>query len=176
MNRYDQLIKYYGVGVQEYGRAWPELKTQLLKIYRDKVAGVPWIPADWLPTVELIAGISTNVPIVVPSTANYDGGVGADFLDTPDKRQWWNELANLSSAAVAQYAAGKSAAGKLELDRLYAASEFWSRAYDWGVILASPVTFVRTVWNNPYASVTTLGIVILGGYLIKRAFSRRGRK
>lgn len=174
MSQQDDLIRFYGIMTQGYGAAWPDLKAQLMAIYEDRVSRIPWLPSDWLSTVRLVNDVSTNVVVVVPSTATRTGGAGAEFLDTPEKVQWWNELAASASSAVQKYAAGKAADGKAQLDRLYAASDFWSRAYDWAVILASPVTALRTIWNNPYATAYTVAGLGVLWWLFTRP--RRGRK
>jgi sensor c-di-GMP phosphodiesterase-like protein len=171
MTDQNALIKYYGVMTQPYGNTWPELKTILMTIYRDRVYKVPWLPSDWLDTIETANDISGNVVVIVPSSASYPGGQGAVFLDTPEKKAWWNELASASNSAVQKYAKQKASEGKQELDRLYAASDFWSRAYDWAVILASPVTAVRTIWNNPYATAIMVGSVVGGLLLLKYLLS-----
>ncbi len=176
MSQQDELIQYYGVMTQLYGNAWPELKSIMMTIYRDKVSKVPWLPSDWLEMIENLNDVSGNVVVVVPSTANYAGGVGPSFLDTVDKKVWWDQLASAASSAVQKYASGKAADGKKQLDQLYASSDFWSRAYDWAVILASPVTAVRAAWNNPYTTATLAVGVGLLVWLVTRATGKRGKK
>ncbi len=166
MSREDQLIQYYGINTQLYGNAWPDLVKQLEAIYADKLSRVPWLPADWLDTIKLIDSYGGNVAVVVPSTASRIGGAGAEFLDTPEKKAWWDELAATVRSAITKYAAGKQAEGAKELQTLYGASAFWSRAYDWAVVLASPVRVVQGIWNNPY----TVGYTVLGAVALLLAY------
>ncbi len=183
MNQND-LIKNYGVMTYPYGMRWPDLASKLEVLYRDKLASIPWLPSDWRSVVMgALHGKDGNIVAIVPSTANYPGGAGAYFLDTPQKKAWWDQLAAATSKAISDFAAGKAADGKRALDAAIANAEFWNegagdKMIQWARILASPVTGTVAAFNNPYkttAIAVAVGGGILGLWLFLRSRSNKRR-
>lgn len=166
------LIKNYGVYTLPYATVWPDLADKLAVLYRDKMRDIPWLPLGWSGYVTGSEnGKNGNIAIIAPSTANHPDGAGAYFLDTPEKRAWWDKLANMSSEVLRNYAAKEAAKGKVLIDRAYADAQFWTNAHQWATILGSPVTAIRGAFNNPFATVggaLGIGAVVLVGYLIAR--------
>lgn len=135
----DAAWKSWGIYLSPgIGEAYPELNTKLLTFFRDRVAKIPWLPAGWY---DAVAGIQANFPgsqaRIAPALLA-SGAVNPqapDWLDSADKRQYWQELFAESNKIVTAYAAGKADEGRIELDRLYANSAFWDRAYNIAVTI-----------------------------------------
>ncbi len=183
MNQND-LIKNFGVMTFPYASRWPDLASKLEVLYRDKLANIPWLPTEWRAVVlDSIHGKGGNIVAIVPSTANYPGGTGAYFLDTPQKKAWWDQLAAATSKAITDFAAGKAAEGKQELDDAIANADFWNegagdKMIQWARILASPVTGLKAGFDNPYkttAIAVGVGGAILGLWLFLRSRSNKRR-
>lgn len=140
----DLLLQKYGVYTLPYATNWSELTSVLSRIYRDKLSEVPWIPKDWYGTIMgYVHNKNGNIAVVAPSSATATNGKGILFLDTPEKKQWWDELAAASSKAVKDFAANKAAEGRREMEAAYADSAFWDSAYKIAALLASPVHAVK---------------------------------
>jgi hypothetical protein len=131
----DQNWKNWGVYIQPgIGRAYPELNAQLYAMYRDKVRKIPWLPSGWY---DAVMGLGTQFPNdqIRIAPAYMGDGVRAnvnapDWLDTKEKRDAWQAISNDVLKTVQLYAAGQAAAGKAELDSLYAKAAFWNSAYE----------------------------------------------
>jgi hypothetical protein len=135
----DAAWKSWGVYLQPgIGEAYPELNTKLLNFFRDKVSEIPWLPAGWY---DAVAGIQANFPgsqVRIAPALLVSGGVNKlapDWLDSDEKRQYWQELNVQSNSIVQKYAAGKAEEGRAELDQLYANAAFWDRAYNIAVAI-----------------------------------------
>ena len=171
----DSLLKKYGVYTQPYGTVWPELTAALTKLYQNRLANVPWLPRDWVNVIlGSVHGRNGNIATIAPSTANYNGGRGADFLDTPEKKQWWDELAAATSKAIMAFAAKKSAEGQIELQAAYDDIAFWDSAYKIANFLAAPVNALRSAADtyNKYQGffnpVIVIGVGLVGLYVFTR--------
>jgi len=171
----DGLLKNYGVYTHPYGTVWPELTAALTKLYRNRLASVPWLPRNWISVIMgSVHGANGNIAIIAPSTANYNGGRGADFLDTPEKKQWWDELAASSSKTLMAFAANKAAEGQAELEEAYDDAAFWDSAYKIQNLLRSPLhtvmyaadTYTKYQWLFNPAIIVGAGLV--GLYLFTR--------
>ncbi len=127
-----------------YGDRWPMLVLQLKAIYRKRVAGIPWIPSNWLATVESLLGHDSQ--IITPLSSR---GAKIGFLDTQEKRDWWDRFAADVNTAVSQYAADQQAAGAANLERLEANAVFWDRAYNIAQALAAPINGLAFLWSSP---------------------------
>jgi len=156
-----------GVYPLPYATLWPELSSQLRALYNSRLSRVPWLPAGWLASVNALHGKNGQVMVIAPSRAAI--AADASFLDTPAKEQWWDELADRSSAAVVKYAAGKAAEGRREIALADADLAFWSRAHALASVLALPVTAAQAAWKNP----GLVGIVLWGGLGLVAFFAIR---
>lgn len=147
------------------GEAWGgELKRILQRLYGERVAGVQWIPRDWLARQRKLQDANPTALVRI-GPATLIGGARAaeapEFADTPAKLRWWQELFDLANAAVAKYSAGQAAAGKAELDRLYADAEFWNTGVGAGLIATQ-----QTLRNLPETIAEKTGDVadkVVGG-------------
>jgi hypothetical protein len=134
MNESDNAWKTLGVYIQPgIGTAYPELNKLLQAFFKSKVATIPWLPAGWLDSQ---AGLQAAYPgdqIRIAPAFKGDGSVSPlapVWLDTPEKRQLWQELFKRSNEIVTAYAAGEAAKGKVLLDKLYSEAAFWDRMYN----------------------------------------------
>lgn len=146
----DAATLQYGVYITPgLGMAWPEIKDLANKIYKDRIARLPWIPADWLAGVQALQAQRPDdfVRIAPSRMAKMEGGrfvsdMGAPqrnnplFLDTDQKIDAWMSIHRDMQAAVVRYAAAQAAAGRAELNRLNANAEFWSACYKIAVFTA----------------------------------------
>lgn len=117
---------------------WPELGVKLRAIFADRVATLPWVPADWSDHVaQVIAGGDAvrllplrgdgTAPVPFPSWLTASSArLGA-----------WNDIAAITNQAVAAYAATKADEGRAVLDAAYADAAFWDRLYRIDVAIAS---------------------------------------
>lgn len=151
----NQYVEYYGVYPLAYGGVpeWRDLTYQLGRLYRDRVATLPWIPADWENVVMPSMNGSGEFFMIAPSTANYPGPngkpvYGAKFLDTLEKKKAWDEIAKMASKIQQDYAAGRVAAGRLEMERAYNNVQFWNNAVAIANLAAAPFNFVKDVANT----------------------------
>lgn len=111
--------------------AYPELAQKLDAIYRDKVAKLPWLPPGWLDQVEAIHG--TGGDILLPAPVFGKGGrINRDvaaWLDTPDRRQAWDDLATVATNARQQFVEDRRREGLVILAEAEANAAFWDAAY-----------------------------------------------
>jgi hypothetical protein len=172
---HDTLLKKYGVYTQPYATVWPELGQRLRQLYATRLVNVPWLPSDWQ-TVILgsVHGRNGNIAVIAPSTANYNGGRGADFLNTAEKKQWWDELSAVTSKAITSFAAQKAEEGRREIAAAEADVAFWDSAYRFANFLAAPVnafksaadTYNKYQWAfNP---AIVIGVGLAGLYFFTR--------
>ncbi len=129
---YNDIQKSLGMQVQlGTARVYPDLVTILNNIYRDKIAKLPFVPADWLPKVLALQGSDDGL-LVYPIKATRILGLGIN----PDLPAWvqanaatWDTLADECKNALTSYMDGKIAEGQATLNRLYANAAFWNAAY-----------------------------------------------
>lgn len=121
-----------GVFVQPgLATAWPELRDILGRIYSDKVQTLPWIPRDWLGRVQALEKANTGALVRIAGPFN-----GAPtWADSAAKQAAWSAIADQANSAVYQYSIGKAAAGRAELETLYAKAAFWNSAYSIAVAI-----------------------------------------
>lgn len=175
MDLYSQnfTVPTLGMYTLQYGKTWPELATLLSKLYADKVASMPWLPQNWLATVSALHnGPNGEIMVPAPTSATYSGGKGIPWLDTPEKRQWWDALANTARSIITKYADKKAAEGRIELEKAYAAADFWNvgmgmRIINAAQVLAAPVTAAQAVAKGVTSyPKATIAVVAVGGALV----------
>lgn len=127
-----------GMYAEPYAKVWPDLAVSLKAIYKDKVADVRWLPPGWWATVDAL--MPGNEGAVLVPTSSFDPLAPA-FLNTAEKKAWWDEFHTYASDAVRQYAAGQQAAGAAALNTAYDKAAFWNRAYLIADGLQTPVKF-----------------------------------
>lgn len=124
----------YGVHLQPgIGRAWPELKANLDRLYADKIAPLPWVPRDWLAAVR---EIQTKYPddVVLPVPASRPQNLGRlaeapSWVVTPDQVAAWDIIWSTVQEAYVAYAKRLADEGAAKLAALYAQAAFWDGAY-----------------------------------------------
>lgn len=119
-----------------WGTAYPELKAQIKEILI-KASGIPWLPQGWK---DMALDIDSRHPgdvLQVVRVYNDAGGrlnnVIPRFLDTDEKKTFWNDLSKKVNAAVILYAQNQAKAGAAELAILNAKAAFWDGAYKFAV-------------------------------------------
>lgn len=162
---YNDTVARLGMMILPYGDRWPELRDILGKIYVEKASDIPWLPAGWLAQVQALHGLGSM--LLLPSTSLNTPAVS--FLDTPAKRQWWDEFHTAANNALLAYADGQAAAGRKIVAAANADAAFWDRAYRIASVLASPVTAARSIFNNPLSSLA----LFAAGVFVYFSFIRR---
>lgn len=165
MDSYSQefTIPMFGTYTLQYGKTWPELTEALRKLYRDKVGVMPWLPPSWFASVNALhGGPNGEIMVIAPSGATYAGGKGVPFLDTPEKKAWWDTLAKQVAEIITKYAENKAVEGRAELEKAYAAAAFWNvgagqKLIQWAQVAASPITTLTAAAKNPYKTVAIVG-------------------
>lgn len=150
---YDDTVSRLGMMILPYGDRWPELRDILGKIYVERAADIPWLPADWLAQVQRLHG--SNSILLLPSTSLNTPPVS--FLKTSAQKQWWDEFHTVANNALLAYADNQAATGRKIMADANANAEFWDRAYRIAVVLASPVTLAQKMFSNPLTTVALLG-------------------
>lgn len=111
------------------GNAYPELIVLLDRLYRDRVATLPWVPGSWYDQVQKLQNADrTNLIRPTPAVA-----YGRNLPNVPDwiaadqaRRDAWQQIVDKSNQIISQYAAGQAEAARPELERLYADAAFWN--------------------------------------------------
>lgn len=116
------------------GTGYPELKALELKLLTERVGKIPWLPQGWLSSVQSLDKENPGavVKIATSKAMKLDA---TSFLNTDEKIKFWDELAAASNSIQMKYAANQAAAGKAELDGLYARATFWNAAYNIAVAI-----------------------------------------
>lgn len=163
----------YGVQfVYGLGMAWPETKALVGRIYEKRMGKLPWLPKDWLAGVmalqqqypdDLVIVAPARRPQVSPTGqfVSEDGPPAADlplFLDSDAKLDAWQSIWRDMQKGRNQYAAAKAAAGRAELDDLYAAAAFWDGAYKIAV-------FARDLPSNVASGIGSGVVAFVGTFL-----------
>lgn len=180
-NYNDMLLEYYGVRQLPYGNLpeWRDFAFQMHRLYHDRIKQLPWLPKDWASLGTPTLGNNVTLPMLVPSTVTYrkaDGttGRGAKFLDTPEKKKVWDEIAATAQAAHQLYAAGQVEAGRLELKDAYDNIQFWDSAINIANFVAAPVNTLVDVsdFYAKYRGLVSTVVVIGGAVLLYNALRR----
>lgn len=114
------------------GVTWPELGRDLLKLYRERVANLPFVPAGWLAQIErehnagnimvlrpaLFPGTSTPVPDAMPA-----------WLSSIEAKKAWTEASERVRLVVNAYAQGKLEIGRREMAAAQFDAAFWNGLY-----------------------------------------------
>jgi hypothetical protein len=180
--QFDQsrLVPLTGMTANPAAAAFPELINILATIYRDKVQRLPWIPAGWWDTVQQYHGQEMNGvrQVLVPAFTMMDDGSPtrgpiAPWLDTPEKRKAWNDLAGAARSAVMLYVNKQLVAGRQELQRVYADAAFWGFLGGLAERAQKALTTARDALTG--AALGSLPLVlIVGGILFYLSRSRHG--
>jgi len=162
-----------GMYALPYGTRYPELVTLLQTLYDEKVAPINWLPSNWGSDVRALNGgtdANGNRWVLIPAPAS--GPLLAGWLNTPEKRAWWDQFAMAATGAVGRYAANDAKAGAAELDAAYKRAAFWDTAYNIAYTLATPVRVAGAVASgtvnvlkSPFATFGLLALLGLGAFL-----------
>lgn len=178
----NQAIEYYGVYSLPYGVVpeYRDLVYQLATLYRDRVAELPWIPKEWDAVVMPAMNGQQPFYMIAPSTANYPIGggklgYGAKFLDTPEKKKVWDEIAATASKIQQDYAKGQVEAGRREMKEAYDNVQFWNSAVNIANLAASPVNTLVDVseFYAKYRGLISAAVVIGGAALLYNTLRNR---
>lgn len=150
--------------------AWPELRAMVQKIFLDRVSKIPWLPSSWLTGVVALQQSRPNdlVTLAPSRRANVgptgvfvdaNGPPSADlplFLDDDEKINAWQAMWYDMDKARGNYAAAQAAAGRAQLDALYAKAAFWDATYKIAVFTANlPANIVSSVGGGVVSFVGT---------------------
>lgn len=125
----------YMLGVMDQpglAMGYPALVRMLGRIYADKVAKLPWVPASWLEAVTALQ--AKNPEDLIRPTPGVDalgrrGQMAPSFADTDDKLQAWHRIYGAVNDAIVAYAAKQQEVGAARLRQLEADAAFWDGAY-----------------------------------------------
>lgn len=115
--------------------AYPELHTLLLKIYRDRVAKLPFVPGYWMGGVMALMDANPDDLIQLSPVATANGTpiigdvpvfVGSDAA----KRKAWQVVVDVMTSAKMKFVEGKLDEGRAEMEAAYASAEFWDTLYN----------------------------------------------
>lgn len=133
VSRYGAAEQQYGVTfVPNLGTAYPELKELTGDIYAKRVAKLPWVPASWLAGVQALQSqYPADVIRFLPSrmASGQPNPNNPLFLDSDDKIDVWMSINDNIQDGVVKYANAQAAAGRAELNALYARAAYWDAAY-----------------------------------------------
>lgn len=152
------------------GQAYPELRDGIMmRVFGDRVASVPWVPQNWLASVRALQANNPTGLVRIGPAKLLGSAVRApdapSFADTQAKLDWWQSLFDASNAAVGKYAAQQQAAGKAELDKLYANAAFWNTGL--GATAITVATTIRDLPKNAVGAVLDGAGSVAGGVLKK---------
>lgn len=168
----DWLLPRYGMHALDYGAAFPDLTNQMRKLYRDRLAKFPGLPADWALSVNLLHGQNGKFLFPVASNAVDSVGNGPKFLTTSSQRQAWDTIVSELNGIRMAILAKEGKRGLALAEAAYAKAAFWDNAYNMARVLALPVTAVKAAWNNPWVT----GAAIWGGLALLAFFALRGKR
>ncbi len=165
----DDLAKQLGVYRSPgLGVSWPQLSTQLLAIYADRVAAFDFVPGDWFTRVRDAMANGDVLRLLPPTRVNGSIKVGEipDWI-TGDQRHVdaWGEVADVTNKAVVDYARAQAEAGRAELEAAYSNAAFWDRLYTATKFVADlPTNAVKAVGSGVWSVLTTnwLPLVVVG--------------
>lgn len=139
-----QTVQPFGVYVQPgIGNAYPELKKQELALIV-KAGTIPWLPQGWLDAVRDLDKSNPSALIKFAPSGTFKANGTPAFLNSPERVKVWDDLAASSSRAQMLYAQDQAAAGKAELEALYAKAAFWDSAYNIAVAIRDAPKTVLT--------------------------------
>lgn len=191
-------LQYGCMFIYGLGTGYPDLKPMVQRIFAERVARLKFVPATWLAGVQQLQNenptdLLTFAPGRRPKTSPTGGWVSDEggersadlpmFLETEEQVDAWHAIYVDLNRARAKYAAAQAAAGRAELDRLYAKAAFWDAAYKVAVFAKDlPSAIVKTVGGGvvdvvgtflpqslkAYAKWITLalGVLIVGGIVM----------
>lgn len=170
----DHLVPNYGMHAVDYADVWPELTSALRRLYADKTAGISWLPRGWAVAVDSMHGKQGKMLLPVRSFAVSSTGQTPKFLDTAEKRAWWDEFHNQIKAVHQAFVDGKRQDGLRLMQAAYDRSAFWTAAHNIATVLATPVTLVTgTVGIMAKYPRLVQGVLIAGGLLAAWYFFKR---
>ena len=170
----DWLVPRYGMHAVDYADVWPDLTAALRKLYLDKTAGIPWLPADWRASIGTLHGSEGKLLLPVRSFAVSSTGQTPTFLNTAEKRAWWDQFHAQVQDMHQKFVDGKRQEGLALAQAAYDRSAFWTKAYNIATVLATPVTMVQgTVGVMAAYPKLVQGALIGGAALLAWYFFRR---
>lgn len=136
-----------------YGQALPELKTQIMALHADRVAKLNFVPSDWLSQIQSLQAANPNDLVRLAPSEFANGNIingNADFtISSPAVADAWQAVYMAEQKAIVAYGAKLANEGKAELDRVYADSAFWNKAYTSLESLVNlPNTFLEKFTGN----------------------------
>lgn len=149
------LVPRYGMYALDYANAFPDLTNQMRRLYRDRLALFPGLPADWWASINTLHGKEGKFLFPVSSRATA-GGSGPSFLKTDQQRQAWDSIVEELNAVRMAMVNKERERGAALLNTAYNRAAFWENAYQLARVAALPVTIARTAWNNPWLTGTVV--------------------
>lgn len=162
----DWLLPRYGMFALDYADRWPELTTALRRIYLEKTAGIPWLPRNWRASIDALHGSSGKLLMPVRSFATASNGETPKFLNTPEKRAWWDDFQEQVQAAHQAFLDGERSKGLALMNAAYANTRFWTAAHNIATVLATPVTAVSGVVGFMAKYPQAAQMALVGGVLL----------
>lgn len=129
------LTKELGVFLQPgIGLAYPDLKDQLLRLYRDKVSKLNFVPFGWYAAVLQVQEAHPNDLVRLAPVMLTNGTIikeSADFtIQSEETAQAWDAIFRQVGPVIGAYAAKQQEAGRKQLEVLYQNATFWNRVYN----------------------------------------------
>ncbi len=160
VSRFVAAERQFGVTfTPNQGAAYPDLKALTQKIYADRVAKLPWVPASWLAGVQKLGSDYPNDVIRFLPSRMANGQPNPNnplFLDDEEKIDVWMSINDTIQSGIIKYGAAQAAAGRAELNALYAKAAFWDAAYRVAVFAKeAPAKLVGSIFDGASAFLGT---------------------
>lgn len=176
----DNAARVYGARFQiGYGSAYPDLKNKMRAIFEQRIAKLPWVPAEWLNGILTLQATYPDDLVLTSPGLNNNGTASAInplFLDTPEKLKAWRAIFEAELKAIQAYGRQQAEEGAKELNAFYADAAFWGAAQDIALYAtAIPGKIVGAVTNgfgSVFSSVAKSipwwiwGGLVVGGFLL----------
>ena len=150
------------------GKAYPELKEMLMKLYRDKVSKLNFVPFGWLSAVMAVNEAHPDDLVRIGSAVNAGGDLiiqgNADFVvQSRETAEAWQAIFDITNKVIATYAQKQQQAAAAQLDQLYRNATFWNRAY---LLADSIVSAPGRLTNNLMDSLSNPVKVVMYGAIV----------
>lgn len=150
-----------------YGKAYPELKASLLRMYRDKVSKMNFVPAGWISDVEKVQEAHPDDLVRIAPALNGGGSIimenAAFTRQSKETAEAWHAMFKVENRVITTTAFNQAKAGQAELDILYRNAVFWNRIYQIGsavgvVQLQAGITGAKEWWEDNDKRIMYIGI------------------
>lgn len=168
-----------GFDLQLRGGAWLPLQDSLRDLVQARLRKVAWIPTDVIDALMAVPRTQAgSLIIAVPVPYTMRNGTPAPgmprWLDTADKRIWWDDFAAEIQQAAMAFNDGQIARGRILMNQAAANIALWDRAIAIAKFLGAPVRLLEE-GAAQFLSSNVFKVLMVGGiaYGIFHVMSQR---